>query len=86
MVTGVCQKLETLSDGSVKLSIYINREQLKEAVGLSNETVMLTVAKDEQRASRDEVISAVKRAAEAILEAIGQEMNVSISEYPEPEQ
>ena len=39
MVKGTVQKIETLQDGSVKLSVYVNKELIHEAVQLSFQSV-----------------------------------------------
>lgn len=39
MVKGICQKAETLSDGSIKLSIYINKEDMQSAFPLAYKEV-----------------------------------------------
>lgn len=44
---GIVQKIETLSDGSGKLSVYFNREQLADAVKFSYQKVIVEL-EDEQ--------------------------------------
>lgn len=70
MVTGNCQKLETLSDGSLKLSIYINKEQIQDAVGLVYKDLGLSPISEGQ-IERDEVMETIKKACLTILDAIG---------------
>ena len=45
---GTCQKFETLSDGSIKLSIYFPREFKRQVIELSDEEVEVVLAKDFQ--------------------------------------
>ena len=39
MVKGICQKVETLSDGSVKLSVYVQKEDIQSAFPLAYQEV-----------------------------------------------
>ena len=39
MIKGTCQKVETLGDGSIKLSVYVNKEDSAQAFPLAFQEV-----------------------------------------------
>lgn len=80
MLRGVVQKLETLQDGSIKLSISMDRSALRKAAEYDHEEVVISLSSDvvENEAGaavtvpgRDELLENIRKACLSIVDAIG---------------
>lgn len=70
---GTVQKFETLQDGSVKLSIYVNKELINEAVTLAYQEVdvcLLGKDRDGVGADKTEILTGIKSAMERMVDLL----------------
>lgn len=79
MIKGTCGKIETLSDGSLKLSIYGKREDLAIAGELDNQEVLIDLA---TKADKPQLLSAIRSALDR-LEGLWREEQDERKEEPE---
>lgn len=89
MVKGVVGKCETLTDGSVKLSVYVNREDMAMAFPLAYESVFIDLAKgtreeEPEDSPLDMVIEAIKPIIQSQLNIARQDGIVEGKESQEP--
>jgi len=70
IVKGLCAKCETLSDGSIKLSIYVNKEDISLAFPLAYKEVYLSLEESQNKA---DILTAIKSSMQQIAEILERE-------------